>query len=150
MIGTEYNINNNNYNNIKDDQKCRNIQDNNNIFDHYEDCISLPRDELSSLMLSQFLNRLLSTLMWTHLITHLDLLHHVVEATKSPLLYGDLSQHTKVNNVPLKTNNNNNTLTYEPDGDHEEKLIYYDCGVSSIIIRMENRKIFRKIKSIFL
>merc|ERR1712154_469243 len=45
--------------------------DSNNIgFDQYEPSVPPPKDELSSLILSQFLDRLLSTLLWTHLITH--------------------------------------------------------------------------------
>ncbi len=72
-------------------------------------------------------------------ISHLDLLHHVVEATKSPLWYGELKANRKIN----KSSSINNY------GNDEEQLIYYDGGVL-IIIRMENWSIFRKIKSIFL
>ena len=67
-------------------------------------------------------------------ISHLDLLHHVVEATKSPLWYGDLKQHRKIPNIVNvankinKGNKDNKEIINEFD-DEEEKLIYYDGGV---------------------
>ena len=68
-------------------------------------------------------------------ISHLDLLHHVVEATKSPLWYGDLKQHRKLEIVnvenKIKNQHKEQKKIYIEFDDDEEKLIYYDGGVLS-------------------